>query len=1054
MCAKNMRVMMIFTEITLTAFALMNTMTFAIEATFGAQMTRDSSASSRVKEIPACHPADVNMDWQLVMNEAITYLAGWQEGNNTMAQAIRAAYLWQKGESYVCDTSLDPPLCWILPATVEGEDITPQYMSADTGNNYGDIFTGVPGTGPEDGENEGEYESRELVEPDVIRREGELLFVLNQYRGLSIVDLDHEKLLSQTPTVGYPRDLYLFGNRAYVLVSYAQDITFEEGKFRVRYGSKLYLFNVEDPANVVRESVFNFEGDLVDSRLVGTILYAVCSDYSWYDDVAEGEIIDTEEAEISYGTTWAVSINTADPSTIHIADTVEFSGYGNLIQATSHAIFSVAQDYESDTSLITYIDIDNGEGDIIVRATATAPGQMADRFKMDAWDGALRVVTNTGWPERTTYITTFDIGDPDTMRQLGQTTLQSASGEGVFATRFDGARAYIVTYLTKDPLFIVDLSNPESPQVLGELEIPGWSTHIEPRGDRLIALGVDDEGGQRVMVSLFDVSNPVMPLRLDYESFGEGWSWSSAYSDVKAFTVFDDIILVPFSGWNTGNGGYDRLQFISLTRDALEPRGYIDLQGSAVRSFAYLDLYYAVTQEQLAVINAADLASPTVATSLSLAENVTDIAPLSSGWAVEIISRYDTGDTLLRAKNRNGEEGGSLVLPVSNITASFAWNDAVAVVSPVYEYEPSYRGYYRVLLVDFNDPLAPAVLGKWDANIEPWYGNWWWGGPYGVEVDKRADEDVKSIPYYRYYYPGVASAFLAGDYLVLRGYGSAFSTVYGDIIPSEGLAVINLAVEDEPAYIGLGYANIQDIDAAANLIYITNTRFNDLDALQRPICAYYLRTLDPATLEMSEAVNVPGTFLSRKDAGNMLVLKDMQYDDVGQLVTLLRCGTVEGDSFVLTDSVQMPFSYGDIKVDDGFICYLGYISPPYLYEDIDEPPPADTDESGAAKSPVLPDFTQGYTLGTLILSSDGKISVGDHFDLGQEASCSLLGVKNAQAFVSVSGAAIGRFDFTGSPPELLSLSPVMGYPGAIRFDADAAYLPLGYSGSLILPLTH
>ena len=186
----------------------------------------------------------------------------------------------------------------------------------------------------------------------------------------------------------------------------------------------------------------------------------------------------------------------------------------------------------------------------------------------------------------------------------------------------------------------------------------------------------------------------------------------------------------------------------------------------------------------------------------------------------------------------------------------------------------------------------------------------------------------------------------------------------------------------------------------------------------------------------------------------MLVLKDMQYDDVGQLVTLLRCGTVEGDSFVLTDSVQMPFSYGDIKVDDGFICYLGYISPPYLYEDIDEPPPADTDESGAAKSPVLPDFTQGYTLGTLILSSDGKISVGDHFDLGQEASCSLLGVKNAQAFVSVSGAAIGRFDFTGSPPELLSLSPVMGYPGAIRFDADAAYLPLGYSGSLILPLTH
>ncbi len=62
------------------------------------------------------HPADINEDWQLVMSEAIAYLAGWQSGSNPMAYAIRAAYLWQNGEIYHYDAAQDPPLCWALGA--------------------------------------------------------------------------------------------------------------------------------------------------------------------------------------------------------------------------------------------------------------------------------------------------------------------------------------------------------------------------------------------------------------------------------------------------------------------------------------------------------------------------------------------------------------------------------------------------------------------------------------------------------------------------------------------------------------------------------------------------------------------------------------------------------------------------------------------------------------------------------------------------------------------------------------------------------------------------
>ena len=84
--------------------------------------------------------------------------------------------------------------------------------------------------------------------------------------------------------------------------------------------------------------------------------------------------------------------------------------------------------------------------------------------------------------------------------------------------------------------------------------MPGWSTHIEPQGDRLIALGVDDTDGRRVSVSLFDVTDPANPGLIDRESFGEDWAWSSAYDDVKAFTVLEDTLIVPFSGYSSESG--------------------------------------------------------------------------------------------------------------------------------------------------------------------------------------------------------------------------------------------------------------------------------------------------------------------------------------------------------------------------------------------------------------------------------------------------------------------------------------------------------------------
>jgi len=50
----------------------------------------------------------------MVLSEAVTYLSGWQQGAYPIAYAIRAAYLWQNGETYLYDAAQEPPLCWVL----------------------------------------------------------------------------------------------------------------------------------------------------------------------------------------------------------------------------------------------------------------------------------------------------------------------------------------------------------------------------------------------------------------------------------------------------------------------------------------------------------------------------------------------------------------------------------------------------------------------------------------------------------------------------------------------------------------------------------------------------------------------------------------------------------------------------------------------------------------------------------------------------------------------------------------------------------------------------
>ena len=61
--------------------------------------------------------------------------------------------------------------------------------------------------------------------------------------------------------------------------------------------------------------------------------------------------------------------------------------------------------------------------------------------------------------------------ESDEMPLIGELT-GLAPGEQIYATRFQGDRAFMVTFVQIDPLFTIDLSVPTQPEAKGELKIP------------------------------------------------------------------------------------------------------------------------------------------------------------------------------------------------------------------------------------------------------------------------------------------------------------------------------------------------------------------------------------------------------------------------------------------------------------------------------------------------------------------------------------------------------------------------------------------------------
>jgi hypothetical protein len=235
---------------------------------------------------------------------------------------------------------------------------------------------------------------------------------------------------------------------------------------------------------------------------------------------------------------------------------VVYASSSNIYLATQawdwfNPMADVAAPSEQPPTLIHQFSL-GADGSASWVASGEVPGRLLNQFSMGEYQGDLRVASTiddwqNGGPSESA-VTVLRPVDGE-LAKVGQVTGLGIT-EQIYAVRFMGPQAYVVTFRQTDPLYVIDLADPANPRVTGELKIPGYSAYLHPVGDGLL-LGVGqnaDLSGRTTgtQLSLFDVSDPANPVQLSTLQIGGS---SEAEWDHKAFLYWpeDGTIVIPSS---------------------------------------------------------------------------------------------------------------------------------------------------------------------------------------------------------------------------------------------------------------------------------------------------------------------------------------------------------------------------------------------------------------------------------------------------------------------------------------------------------------------------
>ncbi len=251
---------------------------------------------------------------------------------------------------------------------------------------------------------------------------------------------------------------------------------------------------------------------------------------------ANGGVTDPKSTDILPSDSTVVAPDKGDPITTVVKD---------LFQVFEPPVYKVFTD-------IYRFSINKAE--IKENGSAVVPGYILNQFSMDENNGFFRIATTTGDSWRSDKYTSMNnVYILDSALKLAGKIEGLASRETIKSVRFLGNKAYLVTFRTVDPLFVLDLTDPKNPSVKGELKIPGYSEYLHPVSDTIvIGFGKDafEENNMAfylgMKVSVFDVSDVSNPKEISTMLIGDRGTNSEVSFNHKALLYSKENNIIGF----------------------------------------------------------------------------------------------------------------------------------------------------------------------------------------------------------------------------------------------------------------------------------------------------------------------------------------------------------------------------------------------------------------------------------------------------------------------------------------------------------------------------
>jgi len=367
----------------------------------------------------------------------------------------------------------------------------------------------------------------------------------------------------------------------------------------------------------------------------------------------EGTLLDCEQtfAPQEFSGLGTLVVLTIDISQgLEPADAVGVFADGDTIYASQESLYvatqrwhdwvtledaQAAKEFVGVTTEIHKFDISGAAAATYV-ASGEVEGFLLNQWAMSEYNGDLRVATTSEpewWGGRDdsvseSFVKVLREGE-GVLEEIGEVG-ELGRGERIYSVRYIGDTAYVVTFRQTDPLYTIDLSNPEAPKVLGELKILGYSAYLHPIDDGLLlGIGQDaDEQGRTkgTQVAVFDVSDPANPKRIHTMTFDDGWS--EVEYDHRAFLYWPatGLTMLPVQAWSWEDGREDWFAGaigVIADRDGIEDVGTVthielkpggaeeeysnDWQAQIHRSLVIGDLVYTMSERGLKASSLGDL---------------------------------------------------------------------------------------------------------------------------------------------------------------------------------------------------------------------------------------------------------------------------------------------------------------------------------------------------------------------------------------------------------------------------------------------------------------